>query len=64
MAAIFNFGGKQVSGDDQEGLEKTIKESGTEVHGSIVGGNSYGITGGKVSGTVHYGDDRDSKRRK
>ncbi|MCW7988248.1 hypothetical protein XF35_23980 [Streptomyces platensis subsp. clarensis] len=57
--AIFNFGGAQVDGSDAEALAQAIQDAGGSVGGSIVAGNSYGVTGGVVTGDVHVGHETD-----
>ncbi|MGW0630487.1 hypothetical protein [Streptomyces sp. NPDC002758] len=54
--AVFNFGGNQVDSSDADALVKAAEDAGVTFGGSIVAGNSYGVSGGTVNGTVHGGD--------
>lgn len=53
--AVFNFGGKSVDPSDADAFVKAVQESGGTFSGSIVAGNSYGVTGGIVTGDVTPG---------
>lgn len=61
--AIFSFGGKEVDSSDVEALTQAIEASGGSISfgGSVVAGNSYGVTGGVVNGDVHVGRDNDTQ---
>ncbi|MFI6494345.1 hypothetical protein [Streptomyces sp. NPDC050564] len=48
VTAVFNFGGKQVDSSDADALVKAAEESGVAFGGSLIVGNSYGVTGGTV----------------
>ncbi|MFI8422211.1 hypothetical protein [Streptomyces sp. NPDC085460] len=57
--AIFNFGGFSIdtatsTGDD---IAQALQDAGVTVNGSIVGGDTFGVSGGTHHGTVH-GDER------
>ncbi|MFI9290821.1 hypothetical protein [Streptomyces gardneri] len=59
--AIFNFGGHSIDTSKTEGdLAQAAQDAGVTVSGSIVGGNTYGVSGGTHHGTVH-GNEQKSK---
>ncbi|MEV5322436.1 hypothetical protein AB0K92_33210 [Streptomyces sp. NPDC052687] len=58
--AIFNFGGgNQASSDDPEALIKAVTDAGVTFGGSIVLGDSHGVSGGTHHGDVHGTEQRD-----
>jgi hypothetical protein len=50
--AIFNFGGQQADSSNGEDLIKAAQEAGVKFGGSVVAGDSHGVTGGTVNGDV------------
>jgi len=59
--AIFNFGGQSVDSSDAEGLAQAAKDAGVTFGGSIVLGNTYGVSGGTVTGDVKGTEENDGK---
>ncbi|MFE7582505.1 hypothetical protein ACFU5Y_13230 [Streptomyces gardneri] len=59
--AIFNFGGHSIDTSKTHGndLAQSIKDAGVTVDGSIVGGSTYGVSGGTHTGTVHGTERKD-----
>ncbi|MFE4663316.1 hypothetical protein ACFRFJ_42375 [Streptomyces hydrogenans] len=56
--AIFNFGGVSIdTTTDSADLTQALTDAGVTVNGSIVGGNTYGVSGGTHHGDV-YGTER------
>ncbi|GHG12422.1 hypothetical protein [Streptomyces hydrogenans] len=57
--AIFNFGGVSIdtTQTDSADLTQALKDAGVTINGSIVGGNTYGVSGGTHHGDV-YGTER------
>lgn len=60
--AVFNFGGKSVDSSDADAFVKAVQDADNVTFGgSIVAGNSYGVTGGTVTGDVNVGHDDDQQ---
>ncbi|WP_043231627.1 hypothetical protein [Streptomyces sp. NRRL F-5193] len=57
--AIFNFGGVCIdtTQTDSADLAQALTDAGVTINGSIVGGNTYGVSGGTHHGDV-YGTER------
>ncbi|MFC9266091.1 hypothetical protein ACFT25_40505 [Streptomyces hydrogenans] len=59
--AIFNFNGFTVDSDSSaEDIAQATQAGGVEISGSIVMGNTYGVSGGTHHGTVHGTEQKDS----
>lgn len=59
--ALFNFGGSEVDSSDADALIQAVQKSGATFGGSIIAGNTYGVSGGTVTGTVHGTEEHDGK---
>ncbi|KAB7643572.1 MULTISPECIES: hypothetical protein [Bacteria] len=58
--ALFNFGGQTVDSSDADALAQAAQDAGATFGGSIVAGNTYGVSGGVVTGTVHGDEQHDA----
>ncbi|MEU2380363.1 hypothetical protein [Streptomyces misionensis] len=59
--AIFNFGGQSIDSNDPEALANAVENSGATFGGSIVLGNTYGVSGGTHTGDVKGTEENDGK---
>ncbi|MFB7427345.1 hypothetical protein ACFC0K_29085 [Streptomyces hydrogenans] len=59
--AIFNFGGVSIdtTQTDSADLAQALTDAGVTINGSIVGGNTYGVSGGTHHGDVHGTERKD-----
>ncbi|RSS59838.1 hypothetical protein [Streptomyces sp. WAC01280] len=63
--AIFNFGGVSIDTSKTEGndLADAASSAGVEVSGSIVGGSTYGVSGGTHNGNVYGTEQKDGRKK-